>query len=160
LKNQEKYKIGQIERIYYNKDNDCYYADCKVTDERAKRFINSFIDKHLPIPVSPQILYNPKIEQENYYRDWQLSHLALVPKGAAYGTDARILHVCTGDSDTCCKQFQNTAAASTSDSANSVSKDKKKAASASQLRSEGYHWTLYGYSLPTPSNGKRKGALA
>ena len=151
MKNQEKYKIGTIEKVFYNKENDCYYADCKVTDERAKSFINSFIDKHLPIPVSPQILYNPRFEQENYYRDWQLSHLALVPKGAAYGADARVLHICTGDSDTCCKQFQNTAATA----ASVQEKKDKKAAAAASLPA-----AFLNSLVRAPPNGTSRGPLA
>jgi hypothetical protein len=118
FKEQAKYAIGTIERVLYDKESDSYYADSKITDPQAKEYIKGFQDKKIPLPVSPQIIYDPKTEQPNYYSNWFFSHLAIVEKGA-YGPDAKVLHVCEGDGDTCHNQFQggdnSTAAASASE---------------------------------------------
>jgi hypothetical protein len=103
---QQRKAIGVVEKVFYNAENDSYYADSKVTDPKAKEYINSFNvgrngkNAKIPIPVSPQLIYNSKTEAPNYYKNWFFSHLAIVDKGA-YGPDARIINSCSGDKQTC-----------------------------------------------------------
>jgi uncharacterized protein DUF2213 len=116
--NQAQHAIGVVKRVYYNEDDDSYYADSLITDAKAKEYINSFHDKKLPIPVSPQIVYNPKLNLPNYYRNWELSHLAVVDK-AAYGPSAAVIGTCDGPESHCAKELAkaNTIAAAASASA-------------------------------------------
>jgi hypothetical protein len=138
-KAQSRKAIGTVERVFYDKETDSYYADSKIHDRKIRDYINSLSDKHIPIPVSPQLVYDARKEQPNFYSDYELTHLALVHKGA-YGPQAKISHVCSGTYDTCNKQFQNTAVAS----ASSEFVDKP---------------GCYGIVQP-PSNCKRRGCVA
>ena len=47
-KEQNKYKIGTVERVYYDKESDSYYCDSKITDPAAKAFIRKFNEKRIP----------------------------------------------------------------------------------------------------------------
>lgn len=112
IANQEKYAVGRITRVFYDKEHDNYYVDAKVTDKQAKDYIKSFDGKKIPLPVSPQLTYNlDGVNTSKHYTNWNFTHLAIVEKGA-YGPDAKVLHTCEGDGDTCHNQFQSTAVAS------------------------------------------------
>jgi hypothetical protein len=139
---QKRFSIGTVEKVFYDPNTDAYYADSRVTDRRAKDYISSFHGKKIPLPVSPQIIFNEHTEQPNYYRDWEFSHLAIVDKGA-YGPPAKVIATCNGDGKTCHQQLQQTTATTTSGLA---------AASAS------FAGSIFGPTVP-PS-GKPRGKLA
>lgn len=108
---QSKYEIGKINKVFYWPDNDSYYATGKITDKDAKEYIKSFKEKKVPLPTSPQIIYDSRKEKPDHYSNWELTHLAIVQKGA-YGPDAKVSHFCVGNGETCSKQIENTAVAS------------------------------------------------
>jgi hypothetical protein len=116
---QRNKAIGVAERVFYDKETDSYYADSRITDRKVRDYINSFTDRKLPIPVSPQLVYDSTKEHPNYYKNYEFTHLAIVDKGA-YGPEARVLASCNGDyTQTCRNKLQqarnnNTAAASAS----------------------------------------------
>jgi hypothetical protein len=86
-----------------------------VTDPQAKAYIKSFTDKKIPLPVSPQVLWpNNNLNRPDFYSNWDFTHLAIVHSGA-YGPNAKILSSCEGEYQTCSKQFENTAVASSPD---------------------------------------------
>lgn len=96
MKAQSRDAVGIVKKVFYDKETDSYYADSIVTDPKAKEFINSFHDKKIPIPVSPQIVYDPNKNLPNWYDSWPFSHLAVVDK-AAYGPQAAIIGACDGN---------------------------------------------------------------
>ena len=111
LHEQSKYAIGTVERVYYDKETDSYYADSRITNAAARNYINSLItgtNKKIPIAVSPQLVYDPKTEHPNYYKNWELTHIAIVDNGA-YGPQAKAIGTCNGDSETCQQQLQQIA---------------------------------------------------
>jgi hypothetical protein len=138
---QAKYSVGTVERVLYSKENDSYYCDSKITNPQAKEYIKSFHDKRIPLPVSPQVVYNPKTELPNYYKDYDFTHLAIVEKGA-YGPDAKVLHVCEGNGQACKKELSAVVAASASE-----------AASASAKASIINHYESFASLLPKRPNG-------
>jgi hypothetical protein len=102
FKEQEKYKIDTVEKVFYDKNTDSYYCDSKISNRPARNFLNSFIDIDIPIAVSPQIVFDPAKEQNTDYKNWIFTHLAVVDK-AAY-PDAKVIGACTGDYGTTCGQ--------------------------------------------------------
>ena len=107
---------------------------CVITDPGVKAYIRSFSQKEIPVAVSPQLVYNSRTEQPNYYIDWAFTHLAIVERGA-YGGDARVIGACDGDRESCHKKLQSIAtvlAASSSPSATATAA--AAAASAPELR--------------------------
>jgi hypothetical protein len=131
IKAQERNAIGRVESVLRGTETGNYYVDIKVTDKAAKEYIKSFSDRKIPIAVSPQLTYSlDGINTDKYYRNYNFTHLAIVEPKGAYGPDARVLHVCNGDHDTCKKQFENPSAAAASASA-SESKQRPKVASGS-----------------------------
>src|SRR5919198_1889280 len=106
IKSQEQYAVGRAERVFYDDKTDSYYADAKVTDPQAKAYIKSFSDMKIPLPVSPQLTWlQDGINKDNYYTNWDFTHLAIVEK-AAYGPDAKILHSCNGQYEKCQQKFE------------------------------------------------------
>lgn len=147
---QRKSAIGEVKRVWYDKETDAYYADSLVTDKRAKEYINSFSSKKIPIQVSPQILYNEKFESPNGpYKNWEFSHLAIVSK-AAY-PNANVIGVCAGDGRTCKDKLQKAAAVTAAASASlgySLERDTSSA--------DAY---ITGHMVAAPNNGKRRGTI-
>lgn len=96
--------IGVIEKVFYYDKNDSYYADIKVTDPEARDYIDAHSTQGSNIhgiSVSPQIIYDPKREKSNGpYKNWSVSHLAIVEKGA-YGPQAKVIGACNGNGPTC-----------------------------------------------------------
>jgi hypothetical protein len=149
--------IGVVKKVFYNKDDDSYYADSLVTDAKAKEYINSLHGRKLPIPVSPQIVYNPKLNSPNYFSDWSFSHLAVVDK-AAYGPAAAVIGACDGNERTCHKELQKinvVAAASASASAEASVPGLELKRDTSSVGSY-----LIGNRVWAPSKGKRPGKVA
>jgi hypothetical protein len=151
--------IGVVKRVYYNEDDDSYYADSLVTDKAAIDYLNGFANKKLPIPVSPQLVYNPNKNLPNYYSNWEFSHLAVVDK-AAYGPSAAIVGACEGNEETCHKKLQRAAVITAAASAS---------ASASASAIPGYELQrdcssadafLAGSKIYAPANGKIRGRIA
>jgi hypothetical protein len=93
LLEQGKKAIGVVEKVFYDKETDSYYADSRVTDPHAREYIRQFHGKKVPIHVSPQLVYDSKTEQPNYYKNWQFVHLAVVDK-PAYGPQAQAIGAC------------------------------------------------------------------
>jgi hypothetical protein len=112
-RNHARYEVATIKKVFYNPNNDSYYADSVVTHPRFRDYINSHMSKNISIPVSPQILYNPAEEEPNHYKNWTLSHLAVVDQ-AAYGPVAKAIGTCNGSEQKCSRELQAAAVASAS----------------------------------------------
>jgi hypothetical protein len=44
----DKKTIGVVEKVFYNKENDSYYADSKITDPTAREYIKKFHGRKIP----------------------------------------------------------------------------------------------------------------
>jgi hypothetical protein len=158
IKNQAQDAIGEVKRVYYDKDTDAYYADSLVTDKTAINYLNGFADKKLPIPVSPQIVFDETKNEKDWYKSWQFSHLAIVQASAYPSHLSRVIETCNGDTETCHKKLAKaTAVAAASASA-----------SASVASGLGYELQrdtssanafLAGSKIWAPANGKIRGRL-
>jgi hypothetical protein len=174
---QSRKAVGVVEKVFYDAETDSYYADSRVTDPKAKEYINSFkvgnnsSGRKVPIPVSPQLVYNPKTESPNYYRDWNFTHLAIVDKGA-YGPQAQVIGTCNGEAEVCQQKLQQQAmlaasapavAAISAAASSAYAPPTTAAASASELELKrkipSQDYGGFG-GLRAPSNGKRFGRLA
>jgi hypothetical protein len=155
FKEQSKYKIGTVEHVFYDENTDSYYADSRIDNKGAKDFINSFTSNKIPIPVSPQIVYDPNQEFSNNYKNWIFTHLSVVDK-AAY-PDAKVIGSCTGDYKTTCgeklQQIATIPAAAATAASASSSLPSSSSPSLTRIPSVGF-----GYQAPY--NGKRAGHLA
>jgi hypothetical protein len=136
----ERKAIGVVEKVFYNKDTDSYYADSRITDPYAREYIKQFHGRKIPIRVSPQLIYNEKTEEPNYYKNWEFSHLAIVDN-AAFGEQAQVIGLCNGNGEKCHKELQK------------QHQQAVAAASASSTR-------RYVYQLTIPPNGKKPGHIA
>jgi hypothetical protein len=156
----------------YVKNTGNYYVDAKITDRKARDYINLFSGKHIDLPVSPQLVYDPRTEPPKYYTNWEFTHLAIVDR-AGYGGDAKVLRTCTGDTEKSREELQQAVAVpavSSSPWSSSSSSSPLLAAAASsssavadasaynnkRRRFPGCEYFLQ----PAPANGKRPGRLA
>jgi hypothetical protein len=106
--NHAKKAIGTIEKILFDKDTDAFYADVRITDPAANNFLKKHKENDIPLPVSPQLVYNSKKENIKDLKDWFFSHLAVVTKGA-FGPEAKIIDSCNAvtNGEESCFQNQN-----------------------------------------------------
>jgi hypothetical protein len=157
FREQSKKAIGVVKRVFYSKDDDSYYADSLITDPKAKEYINRFHGKKIPIKVSPQIIYDSRMELPNGpYRNWQFSHLAIVDRAAYNNNGAQMIGLCEGDEKTCKEKLQRsaqTALAAASASASTLGYEFKRDTSSPDAY-------LAGRIIASPANGKRRGCIA
>jgi hypothetical protein len=108
-KQQNKYKIGEVKKIFYDAPSNAYFCDSLITDPKAIDFINSFHSKKINLPVSPQVLYhNDGVNiPDKHYVNYDFSHVAIVDArlGGAYGPDARVIGTCSGKAEECHKKL-------------------------------------------------------
>jgi hypothetical protein len=107
-----RHAIGTVMSVHYNPNNDSYYADSLITDPTVIKYLNDNTsrDGKIALQTSPQILYDPKTEQKDNFKNWKFSHLAVVSAGAY--PEAQIVGTCLGNKETCHNQFQSIAVAS------------------------------------------------
>jgi hypothetical protein len=117
MKNQSRDAIGVVKKVFYDPNTDAYFADSLVTDKAAIEHLNSFTDRRIPIPVSPQIVYDPNKNLSNWYDKWSFSHLAVVNAAAYPSNLARVIETCNGNEETCHKKLQRAVIAAASASA-------------------------------------------
>jgi hypothetical protein len=152
---QSRYKIGTIEKVFYNPNDGAYYADSKITDPHAREYIKKFKGNKLPIYVSPQILWSEDgINKSNYYTNWDVQHLAIVGRSAYDPAQAQVIGLCSGDGKTCHEKLQLEVVKPPSPGAAMAA-----AASASLGPDYTFDWRT-GFTLPVPANGKPARRLA
>lgn len=156
IKAAENHAIGRVESVLRGTETGNYYVDVKITDKAAKEWVKSFSNSKIPIAVSPQLTYSlDGINTDKHYKNYNFTHLAIVEPKGAYGPDARVLHVCNGDHDTCKKQFENPSAAAASAPSSSAQAAADQAGFAPTRHTPGYHWIKQ----VAPKNGKRPGRM-
>lgn len=154
---QSKYKIGTIEKVFYNPNDGAYYADSKISDPHAREYIKKFKGNKLPIYVSPQILWSEDgINKSNYYTNWDVQHLAIVGRSAYDPAQAQVIGLCHGDGKTCHEKLQLEVVKPANPSPGAVA---AACASASYGSDYTFNWR-YGFSMTVPANGKPSRRLA
>ena len=141
--------------------------------EKLQDFSNSFHGRTIPLPVSVQLTY-PNTEEKDFYKNYNLEHVAIVDK-AAYGPVAKAIGVCRGDYEGKCREelqkievpipmANNTASVSfASPSASASASDEKTAAARASdplLMRNTPGWEIF-YKPPIiPVQGKKQKRLA
>ncbi len=156
ISEQSKKAIGKVEKVFYDPNTDSYFADSKIIDPDAKSYIRKFSDKRVPLSVSPQLVYDSRTEQPNYYKKWDFTHLAILDNNkGAYGPQAVVIGTCNGDGPTCHKKLQQQALAAASASASAAA-----SGYVLQRDTSSKDNALIGSMVWAPKNGKRPRRLA
>jgi hypothetical protein len=163
IKAAENHAIGRVVSVLRGTETGNFYVDVKISDKAAKEYIKSFSNSKIPIAVSPQLTYSlDGVNTDKHYKNYNFTHLAIVEPRGAYGPDARVLDICSGDHDSCKKQFesqnQNTIAAAAAASMSSLSAEAAAQAGFEPTRhTPGYHYLL---KQVRPTSGKAPRKLA
>lgn len=95
---------GIFTEVYDKPDSDGnYWGIVQLTDSNVA---HSYRDGYGPKWVSPQIIKNNPNEPETAISDWEIIHLAAVPR-PAYGSIARVKAHCNGEQNECLLRLRN-----------------------------------------------------
>jgi hypothetical protein len=98
---QKVFAVGEIEKYVRNQQTGDYWGIVKITDDGLKRIFKE--NPTTPFYVSPQ-LWRLNPDEKHILKNWEFMHLAIVSE-PAFGVRATVQGSCSGDSDSCTRQF-------------------------------------------------------
>lgn len=104
LEMQEAFAVGRFEKVMKNQQTGTWWGLAKITDEGIKKVLRE--NPTLPFYVSPQIRRLHMAQANEAIRDWIFMHSAIVSV-PAFGVQAQTAGTCSGDSESCTRQFLN-----------------------------------------------------